>query len=62
MFKRSKREGLLISNMKLRIEKNHKKRKELISKKNTICDQIFHKILMETQKEEDSIERISITT
>jgi len=36
----------LIENWK----KNLKKRKELISSKNTICDQIFHKIQMETQK------------
>ena len=41
-----------ITNFKYVIEnwkEIYKKRKELISKKNIICDQIFHKIQMETQ-------------
>ena len=46
----------------MRIEKNQNKRKELISKKNTICEHIFHKIQMKAQKYEDSIERVSINT
>jgi len=44
------------------LKNNLKKRKEIISNKNTICDQIVHKIQMENKKFLDFIERISINT